>query len=209
MANGIVVHNCDLDYYRRMTVPRSGRALFLARFSSIKGADLAIAACKEAGVGLDLVGDTSITNEPDYYRHCASHCDGEQIRMVGPATRGGCVRWFSQAHCLIHPNMRFREPFGLAPVESLSCSTPVIAWDNGAMRETIKHGETGFLVKSQEELVAAIRSVFQRDAGTGEVLPLPQVVQDACRENALRFSVENMAKRYEQLCLEAVQTGGW
>ena len=48
--------------------------------------------------------------------------------------------------------MLYREPFGLAPVEAQLCGMPVIAWDNGAMRETIKHGETGFLVKTQQEM---------------------------------------------------------
>ena len=33
-----------------------------------------------------------------------------------------------------------------------------VVWDNGAMRETVKHGETGFLVRTQEEMENLIRS---------------------------------------------------
>lgn len=202
-------NGADPDFYRPMNVPRDGRALFLARFSTIKGPDLAIKACRQLGLGLDLVGDTSITNEPDYFRACAAQCDPVQVRLVGPETRGGCVLRFSQAHGLLHPNMRFREPFGLAPVEAMLCGCPVVSWDNGAMRETVRHGETGYLVKDEKEFLAAVGALFARDA-SGKVLELPAAVRQRCRDwAASQFSVQAMCERYEALCLEAVQTGGW
>jgi len=126
----VCYNGVDTEFYKPIEgIKRSNRFLFLARFSTIKGPLLAIQACKEVGVGLDLVGDTSITQEPEYFQKCKSLCDGEQIRMVGPASRGECVWWFSQAHALIHPNFPapklghpgFREPFGLAPVEAQLC----------------------------------------------------------------------------------------
>lgn len=190
-------------YYSPMSgVRRSGRFLFLARFSSIKGADIAIRACKIAGVRLDLVGDDKITGEPDYLRQCQDMCDGDNIRIVGPATRGECVRWFSQAHVLIHPNQRFREPFGLAPVEAMLCKTPVIAWRNGAVKETIDNGKSGHLVGSFDELVDVIKRYAESNVVTIDM-------RDYCREWASKFSVEAMISRYESLCVEAIKTGGW
>jgi len=38
------------------------------------------------------------------------------------------------------------EPFGMVPLESMSCGTPVIALDDGGYRETIINGKTGFLI---------------------------------------------------------------
>lgn len=212
-----VCHNgIDMDFYKPMGLKRSNRFLFLARFSTIKGPDLAIQACQLAGVGLDLVGDTSITNEPEYFAECKAMCDArppynampppgwDGIRMVGPAARGECVYWFSQAHCLLHPNMRFREPFGLAPVEAMACGCPVICWDYGAMRETVKHQATGWLVKSLDELVAAVK-----DFSDERVFWVGKDRRDVCREWASQFSVQNMCARYEELCLEAVNQGAW
>ena len=212
----VAYNGIDLDFYRPMGVPRTSRFLFLARFSTIKGPDLAIHACRQAGVGLDLVGDTSITNEPDFLKKCQGMCDGfggvagvgpgyltgngTGIRMVGPAKRGECVWWFSQAHCMLHPNQRFREPFGLAPGEAMACGLPVIAWDNGAMRETIKDGETGWLVKSLDELVRIIEVIPP---------PIPTGMRERCLEWASQFSLQAMVDRYEELCIEAVETGGW
>jgi len=90
------------------------------------------------------------------------------------------------------------EPFGMAPVESQMCGLPVIAFDNGAMRETIKHGETGFLVKTPEE----VEQLIKTDA-------VASTKPEVCREWANQFSVQNMVIRYEELCKEALDTGGW
>ncbi len=190
----------DTEFYKPIEgVKRTDRFLFLARFSSIKGPDLAIEACKKAGVGLDLVGDLSITNEPELYEKCKAMCDGKQIRMVGPCSRGETVWWYSQAHALLHPNLRFREPLGLAPVESQSCETPVLAWRYGAMGETISHGVSGFLVSSVDEMVDLIK--------TNAVALLDR---KRCRDwVASKFTVDTMVRRYEQLCKEALETGGW
>lgn len=210
----VVWNGIDLDFYKPMGVPRSNRFLFLARFSTIKGPDLAIDACRKAGVGLDLVGDTSITNEPQFLDQCkkmASDANlddaikpgfrgGLQIKMVGPATRGECVWWFSQAHCMLHPNQRFREPFGLAPVESMACGCPVATFDFGAMRETVINGETGWLVRSVDEFTEIVRRVID---------PVPVKMRERCREWASQFSVQNMIQAYHLLCEEAVDTGGW
>lgn len=193
----------DPDYYRPLNVLRTDRFLFLARFSTIKGPHLAIEACRAAGVGLDLVGDTSITNEPDYLNKCKSMADGKRIRFVGPATRAETVRWFSQAHCLLHPNQLFREPFGLAPVESMLCGTPVIAWDHGAMRETIyKCEHFPCLVSSLDDLTRAIKIA----AGGGNITHLDR---ERARECGKQFTVQRMVDRYEELCKEALDTGGW
>ncbi len=209
--HGIPARRCyngvDFDYYKPLNIPRTDRFLFLARFSSIKGADIAIEACKQAGVGLDLVGDTTLTAEPDFLVKCQSMADGKQIRIVGPAGRGECVHYFSQAKTLIHANKRFREPFGLAPVEAMGCGCPVVSYDFGAMRETIPHGEDsfirdtpGYLATSFDELVKGIS--FFRDN------QLHPKQRENVRNWATQFSVEKMIFRYEELCLEAL-SGGW
>ncbi len=208
----------DLDYYKPLDLLRSKRFLFLARFSTIKGPDLAIEACRKAEVGLDLIGDTSITNEPEFFEKCKRACDyypatsyggmatrtnaqtgDSSIRLIGPASRGECVWWYSQAQALLHPNQRFREPLGLAPLESQACQTPCIAWAYGAMKETIKHGETGFLVNSLDEMIELIKTKA-----------IDTINRQACRDWVIaNFSLQRMLDRVEALCQEAVETGGW
>ncbi len=38
------------------------------------------------------------------------------------------------------------EPFGITPLESMACGTPVIGSNVGGIKFSVKHGETGFLV---------------------------------------------------------------
>ncbi len=194
----VCYNGIDLDVYKPLDVPRTDRFLFLARFSSIKGPDLAIEACKKAGVGLDLVGDTSITQEPEFFHKCKSMCDGKQIRMVGPASRGECVWWYSQAHCLLHPNQRFREPFGLAPVEAMACGCPVIAWDYGAMRETIGLNSVGWIVSTFDQLVDTVMAVSRLTMND---------MRTRCQEWVSQFSLQRNIDRYDELIHEAVEEG--
>ncbi len=211
----------DLDFYRPLAgVKRTNRFLFLARFSSVKSPDLAIEACLKADVPLDLVGDHSITNEPELYNKCMTLAansktlpDGtKQIRVFGGVPRGECVRWFSQAYCLIHATPNFREPFGLSPVEAMACECPVIGWRYGALPETVKTGSAstsaGRLVDTFEELVSSIKyAAFPDPVYDGE--RVADTWRRNCREWASQFSVDAMVRRYEELCYEAVETGGW
>ena len=179
-----------------MDIPRTDRFLFLARFSTIKGASLALEGCIKANTPLDLIGDTSITQEPEYLAKCYKMVDDKR-KIHGACSRGECVYWYSQAHCFLHPTKFFREPFGLAPVEAMSCGLPVIGWRYGALKETIVHQETGWLVNSMNELVDIIKNCTITDQ-----------MRIRCREQASKFSIQNMCDRYEQLCKEALD-GGW
>lgn len=189
----------DVNYYKPLDVKRTERFLFLARFSTIKGPDIGIEACKKAGVGLDLIGDTSITNEPDYLKRCLAMADGKQIKIVGSVSRGETVYWYSQASVFLHPNKTYREPFGLAPVEAMLCGLPVIAWKYGALKETVAHGVTGMLVNSVQQMIEEINFYKQQ--------PPNDSMRKACRDHAMQFSIENMVNRYEELIKEAVEVG--
>lgn len=189
----------DPDFYKRTGVKRTNRYLFLARISTIKGPDIAVNVAKRTNCGLDIVGDDTLTGEPELGNNIKQECiTNPNLRYIGPQSRENCVHWFNSNKALLHPNMRFKEPFGLAPVEAQLCGMPVIAWDNGAMRETIKNGETGFLVNTEDELCDLIKSDAVSSISSGR-----------CREWASQFSYSNMVNKYEELCKLAIETGGW
>lgn len=195
----VAYNGVDVDFYKPSNEKRNDRYLFLARMSTIKGPDIAVKVAQNCKIPLDLVGDDKITGEPQLATFVHEECvKTPGLRYIGPQNRGECVIWFNTNKALLHPNKLYKEPFGLAPVEAQLCGMPVIAWDNGAMRETIKHGETGFLVNSQEEMEILIKS----DA-------VSSLKANACREWASQFSYNNMINRYERLCEQAIQTGGW
>lgn len=195
----VAYNGVDVDFYQYKHSNRHNRYLFLARMSSIKGPDIAVEVAKQTGVGLDLVGDDKLTGEPQLADSIKQECiRNPNLRYIGPQNRDECVIWFNQNKALLHPNKTYKEPFGLAPVEAQLCGMPVIAWDHGAMRETIKNGETGYLVNSTEEMIELVKS----DA-------VSQINPDTCREWASQFSYTNMINRYEELCNIAASEGGW
>ena len=49
----------------------------------------------------------------------------------------------------------FHEPFGLAPIESMACGTPVLAVNDGGYRETVLNGIMGWLLPRDPHAFAA------------------------------------------------------
>jgi len=209
-ANGISQHlgvparvcynGVDLDFYKPSgpigSSQRNDRYLFLARMSTVKSPHIAIDIANKTRVGLDLVGDDTITGEPAYVQRIRESAVNN-IVYIGPQTREQCVEWFNRNKCLLHTAKFFREPFGLAPVEAAACGMPCISFGNGAMRETIKDGETGFVVDDEAQFVDLIK----RDAVS---LLKPKRIRDW----ASQFSVENSIKQY-MLAIEEALAGGW
>jgi glycosyltransferase involved in cell wall biosynthesis len=95
------------------------------------------------------------------------------------------IRLLQRARALIHPSVR--ECFGLSIVEALACGTPAIVSDDGAFPEIIQKGKTGWLCRTLEEYVNAIKGV---DAFNPE----------ECRRDAVtRWSRERVAKDYLEI----------
>lgn len=195
----VAQNGVDINFYKSLNKKRNGRYLFLARFSSIKSPDIACNVCKNCKVGLDLVGDDRLTAEPEFVKSIRNTCAlTPGFRYIGPQSRSDCVNWFNTNKALLHPTFTWPEPFGLSPIESQLCGTPVIAANFGALSETVKHGESGFLVNSPQEMEEIIKS----DA-------VSSINPKRCREwAASQFSFENMIARYSTLCEEAIR-GGW
>lgn len=194
-----VYNGVDSSFYKDNKNKRNEKYLFLARISTIKGPHIAVDVANRCGVYLDMVGDDKLTGEPDLVSRIRQQCSvSPKLRYVGPQNRNECVTWFNTNKALLHPNQHYKEPFGLAPVEAQLCGMPVIAWDNGAMRETIMHGETGFVVKSQSEMEEIVRNNL-----------VDKIKSKDCIEWARQFSYQRMIDCYEEICYEALDTGGW
>jgi glycosyltransferase involved in cell wall biosynthesis len=58
----------------------------------------------------------------------------------------------------------YLEPFGLVPLEAMSCGTPVVAVKEGGVRETVIHQKTGLHTERDESLFAeATRKLLTND----------------------------------------------
>ncbi len=137
--------------------------LWIGRMTPEKGAHRAIAAARAIDVPLVLAGVIQPGQQAFFDREIAPHIDGDRVKFVGEV--GGSAKWslFARARGLLMP-IRWNEPFGMVMVEALACGTPVIAFPEGAARELVIDGETGFLVRDEREMGEAVGRLQQIDA---------------------------------------------
>lgn len=90
---------------------------------------------------------------------------------------------YSAADCFILPSLEDNLPNTI--MESMSCGTPVIAFNSGGIPEMIHHKKTGYLAKSQssEELMNGI--VWMMDSEN----------RNQCSKHAVEFVCENYSEK--------------
>ncbi|OIO45601.1 MAG: hypothetical protein AUJ25_01730 [Parcubacteria group bacterium CG1_02_37_13] len=99
------------------------------------------------------------------------------------------IKYYQKAKCLLCP-VKWNGPFGLTAIEAMACGTPVVAFSNGGLKETITNGRTGFLV-SQKQGVAGLVEVVKK---------IGSIKRTACRKRVGGyFSSTTMAQNYEKL----------
>jgi glycosyltransferase involved in cell wall biosynthesis len=189
----VVYPPVDTDYYNpgsdgRRPSPSTGPGfLVVSALVPYKRLDLAIDACRRAGVPLTIVG-----SGPE--RERLERLAGPDVRFTGWAADDEIRELYRQATALLLPGI---EDFGMAPVEAQACGCPVIALDGGGARETVVDGETGFLVA--EPSAEAFADALDRAARTSFEL-------DALRANALRFSRDRFLTAFSSAVDAAVGT---
>lgn len=181
-----VHHGIDINLFEFNSNPKN-RLLFLGRMVENKNPHLAVEAALKSDIPLDLVGD--IDSRTNYWQDkMAKHIDGQKIKYRGHCHFSQVSKYYGQAKALIFP-ITWDEAFGMVAIEAMACGTPVIAFDRGAMREIIKDGVTGFIVKEGdiEGMVRAVKNIDQID-------------RKKCREHIERnFTVERMVDDYEKV----------
>jgi glycosyltransferase involved in cell wall biosynthesis len=105
-------------------------ALVVARLAPEKGVDVAIAACRLAGIGLVVAGDGP---ELPALRELAG--DGD-VLFAGRVDDAELARLRAGAQVALVPS-RSAETFGMAAAEAMACGLPVVASRIGALPELV------------------------------------------------------------------------
>jgi glycosyltransferase involved in cell wall biosynthesis len=186
LAWAATVHNSVRVEQFPYQARKGSYVLWLARFCQEKGPELAVKACREAGLPLVLVGKCSEPAERSYLADVVRPLVSPDVEIVLNADRERILELLAGARCLLLP-LRWAEPFGMVMIEAMACGTPVVALDSGSVPEIVQPGVTGLICADTAELPEALHAVTTISAG-------------ACREHVRRsFSAELMAERYEQV----------
>jgi glycosyltransferase involved in cell wall biosynthesis len=101
----------------RIAAERNREVLFVGRIEATKGADLALAAARQAGLPIRLVGDGA-----DRARLAAEYPEAQFAGRQAPPAIGALA---ASARVLVMPS-RYPEPYGLVAMEAALAGLPVI-----------------------------------------------------------------------------------
>jgi glycosyltransferase involved in cell wall biosynthesis len=135
----------DTEFFCPDAVVPERYALMVSALVPYKRIDVAIDACRRAGLPLKIVG-----TGPDRARleRAAGHGPVPLVEFVGRVPDEQLRYLYQRAQLVL---MTGEEDFGIAPVEAQACGRPVVALARGGALETVIPDETGILV---DELTA-------------------------------------------------------
>jgi len=152
-----VPHGLPPDHFRFN--PSSGSYLaFLGRMSPEKGPEVAIRLALKAEMPLKMAAKVDAVDRTYFTEVVKPLLNHSLIEFVGEISEADKSKFLGEASALLFP-IRWPEPFGLVMIEAMACGTPVIAFAAGSVQEVIQDGCTGFVVHSEEQALAALRTV--------------------------------------------------
>jgi len=128
---------------------------------------------------------------------------GERVRFLGRISEPEKLALLRRAWGLVFASPK--EGWGITNLEAAACATPVVASNSPGIRESVRHGETGFLVPHGD--AAAMAAAIDRLAGSRELVE--QLGQNA-RRFAESFTWERAAEETERhlMSIAGLEGGG-
>jgi glycosyltransferase involved in cell wall biosynthesis len=158
---GTVHHGLPRDLLK-YSPDHDGYLAFLGRISPEKRLDRAIEIARRLGTRLRVAAKIDPADR-NYFRYEIEPLMRDPlVEFMGEIGESGKNALLGRASALLFP-IDWPEPFGLVMIEAMACGTPVIGWDCGSVREVIDHGETGFIVSSEEEAMSAVSMLDRID----------------------------------------------
>jgi glycosyltransferase involved in cell wall biosynthesis len=161
-------------------------ALYVGRIAPEKGIERLLEWSRDLPLPLVLVGDGT----PDYVAH-VRRLAGARVELRGPLTGVALAEAYTDARFLAF--VPHEEEFGLAALEAMAATKPVIAADEGGLSELVRAGKTGFLVRDAETFQAAATTLIHNDAACLRM-------GRAGREQAQLYTWERFGAQVEQAC---------
>lgn len=180
---GVVLNAIDCASYPFNEGGRGDYLLFLSRISHEKAPHLAIEVALQLNMRLIIAGNVHPVDARYFQSQVLPHIDGDLVCYLGEVDYHRKRELLCQAHCVLAPII-WEEPFGLFMLEAMACGTPVVVFNRGSASEVVKHGETGFVVNTLDEMAAFVMKAHEID---------PQ----RCRDHVERhFNVFRMVDDY-------------
>jgi glycosyltransferase involved in cell wall biosynthesis len=153
----VVYPPVDTEFFHPDAAPPDRFALVVSALVPYKRIEVAIAACRLAGVPLKIAGDGP--DRAALEREAAA--GGADVQFLGRVSDTDIRDLYRRCAVALLPG---EEDFGIAPLEAQACGRPVVALGRGGARETVVPGVTGLLVDDMtaEPFAAAVAQAIDR-----------------------------------------------
>mgnify|MGYP001202635579 CR=1 FL=1 len=149
-------HGIDAQRFTPLELAKERFVLSVGSLTPLKGFDFLIDALAElpAAQRPPLAIASNFQNPPEraYLEQLAAQKQ-VSLQLLGSVDDAHLVELYNQALMTLYAPVR--EPFGLAPLESMACATPVVAVQEGGIPETVLPEQTGLLVQRDPQQFAA------------------------------------------------------
>jgi glycosyltransferase involved in cell wall biosynthesis len=190
-----------LDILKKLKKLKKDYLINIGGIGKHKGQKTCIRLALETNNNLIIAGEPQDRKKNDNGRYFQENVipkvDNNQIFYFGNANEEEKKELLRYSKGFLFPSgfedTTWSEPFGRAPVEALSCGTPVIAFRKGSTSEIIFNGFNGYLFDSIEEAKEKINS-------------LDNISRNDCRRTAFKkFNSKRVADEYEKIFYETIK----
>lgn len=138
----------DIIKFQPINIPKENIVLSVGALTPYKGFDFLIKSLSlisdDKRPLLVIVSNFVDERERDFIEWLASK-EGVRIEIKAAIQDEELVKLYNQARLVLY--CPIKEPFGLVPLESMACSTPVVGVEEGGVGETVLHEKTGLLTE--------------------------------------------------------------
>lgn len=165
---GIFAHvgrlGVDTERFRPLSLDKERRVISVGALTPNKGFDLVIRSLAQIEATqrppLTIISNSVNPPEHSYLRNLAGSL-GVTVDFRAGVSDDALVEAYNCALLTVYAPVM--EPFGFVPLESMACGTPVVGVNEGGVRETIRHEETGLLVERDARRFAAAIAGLSND----------------------------------------------
>ena len=160
----------DTTRFEDLGLPREHLAIGVGAIVPPKAIERAIEAVAVLDHGRPrLLWTGNVCN--DDYRQCLEDLAtrrGVDLELKIDVSENELIESLNRASVMLYtPRL---EPFGYAPLEAASCGLPVVGVREGGVRETVKHGHTGYLAEAHPRSLGAYLEKILSDPDLGRRL---------------------------------------
>lgn len=192
----------DTAIFRSTNLPVEDHVLSVGTITPTKGYDFLIESLSlikpESRPKLIIAANHSVSEWKNYIVNLADKLD-VNLEIMDMVDDEKLVELYNTSKLVLYAP--YLEPFGLVPIESMGCGTPVIGVKEGGVRETVLENKTGVLVERDPQKFAdAVTQTLNNKT------KLHEMGKNSIKEVERFWTLEHAGERIEKHLENAIKT---